>query len=180
MTRYITFLRAINVGGNNVKMDALRQIFQAPGLSKIETFIASGNVIFETQAQDPRVLEQKIQLMLLSTLGYQVAVFLRMDHEVASIANYRSFSQAELDRAAALNVAFLKDTPDKHAIEKLLALKTAIDDFHIHEREIYWLCQKKQSESTFSNAVLEKTIGKQSTLRGINTIKKITQKYPPA
>ena len=39
-----------------------------------------------------------------------------------------------------------------------MALKTVIDDFAMHEREIYWLCLKKQSESTFSNAVLEKTL----------------------
>ena len=61
-----------------------------------------------------------------------------------------------------------------------MALQSEIDAYHIHEREIYWMCQKKQSESKFSNAVLEKTIGRQSTLRGINTLKKLIEKYPPA
>jgi len=46
-----------------------------------------------------------------------------------------------------------------------MTLKTDIDDFDVHGREVYWLCQKKQSESTFSNAVLEKTLGIQATLR---------------
>jgi uncharacterized protein (DUF1697 family) len=58
-----------------------------------------------------------------------------------------------------------------------MALKTDIDDFHVHGREIYWLCRKKQSESTFSNAVLEKTIGRRSTLRGVDTVKKMAAKY---
>jgi uncharacterized protein (DUF1697 family) len=61
-----------------------------------------------------------------------------------------------------------------------MALKTAIDDFATHEREIYWLCLKKQSESTFSNAVLEKTLGRQSTLRGAKTVQKMAAKYGPA
>ena len=58
-----------------------------------------------------------------------------------------------------------------------MALKTTIDDFATHEREIYWLCLKKQSESTFSNAVLEKTLGRQVTFRGANTVQKMAAKY---
>ncbi|HLE29937.1 MAG TPA: hypothetical protein VI793_17555, partial [Anaerolineales bacterium] len=76
--------------------------------------------------------------------------------------------------------AFLADKLDDKLKQKLMALRTDIDDFHVHEREIYWLCRKKQSESTFSNAVLEKTLGRQSTLRGANTIKKIAAKYSAA
>jgi len=58
-----------------------------------------------------------------------------------------------------------------------MALATDIDSFSTHEREVYWLCKKKQSESKFSNAVLEKTLGIQSTLRGINTVRKMAEKY---
>jgi uncharacterized protein (DUF1697 family) len=180
MTRYIAFLRAINVGGHTVKMENLRQVFEELDLSKVETFIASGNVIFETPAQNERELEERIQAKLYASLGFQVATFLRTDREVAFIITYKPFPQADLDAATAFNVAFLNTTLGEQSNRKLMALKTEIDDFHIHEREIYWLCKKKQSESTFSNALLEKTIGTQSTLRGINTLKKLVEKYPPA
>ncbi len=46
----------------------------------------------------------------------------------------------------------------------LMGLKTDIDDFHVHGREIYWLCLKKQSGSTFSNSVLEKNLRLKATL----------------
>jgi len=46
MTRYIAFLRAINVGGHTVKMDTLRALFESLGFLNVETFIASGNVLF--------------------------------------------------------------------------------------------------------------------------------------
>jgi uncharacterized protein (DUF1697 family) len=58
-----------------------------------------------------------------------------------------------------------------------MALKTAIDDFATHEREIYWLCRKKQSESAFSNAVLAKTLRRQATFRGANTVQKMAARY---
>jgi uncharacterized protein (DUF1697 family) len=47
MPKHIAFLRAINVGGHIVKMDHLRRLFEALELAEVETFIASGNVIFE-------------------------------------------------------------------------------------------------------------------------------------
>ena len=177
MPRFIAFLRAINVGGHTVKMDYLRQLFEALGFSNVETFIASGNVFFETTAKNAAALEKTIGAKLREALGYEVAAFLRTATELADIANYRPFRGAELDAAVALNVAFLAEPLDKTSKVKLLALRTAIDDFHIHGREIYWLCRKKQSESTFSNAVLEKTLGRPSTLRGANTVQKMAAKY---
>lgn len=62
MSRYIALLRAINVGGHTVKMDRLRTLFAQVGLANVETFIASGNVIFDTPIQDTRALEQRIGL----------------------------------------------------------------------------------------------------------------------
>jgi uncharacterized protein (DUF1697 family) len=180
MTRYIAFLRAVNVGGHTVKMEALRPMFEELDLTGVETFIASGNVIFETPLQDAQALEAQIQAKLRAALGYEVATFLRSDREMAAIAAYRPFSEPKLAAAAALNVAFLSGAPSEQSFQKLMSLITEIDDFHMHQREIYWLCKKKQSESTFSNAVLEKTLARQSTLRGINTIRKLTEKYPPA
>jgi uncharacterized protein (DUF1697 family) len=173
MPRYISFLRAINVGGHTVKMDVLRQHFEALGFANVATFIASGNVIFETTAKNTRSLEKRIEEQLHTTLGYEVATFIRTETELSVIAQYQPFSAAALKTAQALNVAFLAEPLDAAAQQKLMALETDIDDFHVHGREVYWLCKKKQSESKFSNAVLEKTIGQAATMRGINTLKKL-------
>ena len=52
MAEYIAFLRGINVAGHIVKMDVLREQFAVAGLSKAETLIASGNVIFQSRSAD--------------------------------------------------------------------------------------------------------------------------------
>ena len=72
MTQYFAFLRAINVGGRVVKMDRLRQIFESLGFSGVETFIASGNVVFETSSNNVKTLERKIENALREALGYEV------------------------------------------------------------------------------------------------------------
>lgn len=177
MTKYIAFLRAINVGGHTVKMDNLRKLFELMSFSNVETFIASGNVMFVAASKNTTTLEKKIENKLKEELGYEVATFVRTEAELKEIVNYESFPQAKLDAATAFNIAFLKEPLDEKSKQKAMALHTHIDDFHIHGRELYWLCQKKQSESTFSNAVLERTIGKPSTIRGVATVQKIAAKY---
>jgi uncharacterized protein (DUF1697 family) len=177
MPRYIALLRAINVGGHIVKMDFLRSLFESLGFSNVETFIASGNVVFGAASKNAQILERQIESRLREALGYEVATFIRTDAELAAIANHKPFSQSELDDAVALNIAFLSNRLDAESAQRLMGLRTDIDDFHIHGQEIYWLCRKKQSESKISNAVFERTLGQKSTLRGANTVKKMAAKY---
>jgi uncharacterized protein (DUF1697 family) len=160
-------------------MGQLRALFEALDLARVETFIASGNVIFEAPAKDVRALERQIERQLETALGYAVATFIRTAAQVAAVARYQPFAAAELaDEANSLYVAFLPAAPPSAAEQKLLAFRTAIDDFHIHEREVYWLCRKKISESTFSGALLEKALGMPATMRNITTVRRLAAKYP--
>lgn len=176
MPKLIAFLRAINVGGHTVKMGELRRIFESLGFSAVETFIASGNVIFETALEPGRALEQRIEDGLKEALGYSVSTFIRTPAELAEIVQFQPFPQPVMDEAAALNVAFLSANPTPEAIHKLMALCTEIDDFKVQGREFYWLCRVKQSESTLSGAMFEKAIGAPVTMRGINTLRRLAAK----
>ena len=178
MPKYIAFLRAINVGGHTVKMDHLRRLFGALGFAKVETFIASGNVIFDSSSRSTRTLEKKIETHLRETLGYEVATFIRSPAELSAIAGYKPFPAAELKADGnVLYIGFLTDEPNEEAQRKVLSLTTAVDDFHIRGRELYWLCRTKIGESEVSGSVLQKALGKATTLRNSTTVKKIAAKY---
>lgn len=176
MPKYVAFLRAINVGGHTVKMDHLRRLFEEMGFTGVETFIASGNIIFDADETDRKSLEQQIETALKAALGYEVATFIRTTAEVTEIARYQPF-QAPDAADHGLYIAFLAETPAKAAQQKLLAFTTDIDEFHVNGREVYWLCRKKMSESTFSGALLEKTLGLPATMRNSTTVKKMAAKY---
>ncbi len=171
--KYYAFLRAINVGGHTVKMAVLKQIFESLGFTDIETFLASDNVGFETTSTNVCELEKSIEDKLQGSLGFEVATFLRIYAELNDIARFQPFSESALQTVVSVNVAFLKEQLDNEAIKKVMALDTPTDEFRVHGREVYWLVRTRQSESSFSNAVLEKTLGKKSTIRGIETIKKM-------
>ena len=178
MPRFIALLRAINVGGNNVKMEQLRALFEELGFTGVETFIASGNVIFASVDGDVAVLTERIERHLHQALGYEVATFLRAPEEIAAVARYQAFSEAALASAGALNVAFLYKPLAETAQQSLQAFTTEIDDFHTAGRELYWLCRVRQSDSTFSNAKFEKALRIKATFRGINTVRRLAAKYP--
>ncbi|HEX2202471.1 MAG TPA: DUF1697 domain-containing protein [Longimicrobium sp.] len=173
--RYIAFLRAINVGGHTVKMDRLRALFEALGFGGVTTFIASGNVVFETAEADEGALEKKIERHLRESLGYDVATFLRTVDEVAAAAVYAPFPDADLD-GATLYVLFLKSEPGAEARKKVEALATDADSFHLHGRELYWLARKKMGESAISGAVLEKALGMPGTMRNANTVRRMAER----
>lgn len=177
MPKLVAFLRAINVGGHTVTMETLRREFEAIGLKDVETFIASGNVVFKAPSGQVAALERKIEGRLLKSLGYEVATFIRTELEVAAIARYKPFGDAQLRSAQTLNVAFLAQPLAPASVTSLMTMRTSIDDFHVSGREMYWLCRKKQSESTFSNARFEKALGSRATFRGVKTIVKLAAKY---
>ncbi len=175
---YIAFLRAINVGGHNVKMDDLRNRFKSLGFQKVETFIASGNVIFEGLTENAQSLEKQIESFLHKSLGYQVTTFIRSASELVKIANYQPFPITErAEEGSSLYIAFLPTIPSDQAQQKLMDFRTPVDEFHVHGREIYWLCRTRMSESTFSGNLLEKTVGMPATLRNSTTVRKLAAKY---
>jgi uncharacterized protein (DUF1697 family) len=176
MTRYIAFLRAINVGGRVVKMDKLRGLFEALGFAQVETFIQSGNVIFDSSVRKVAGLESKIERQLEQALGYEVVTFVRTLPELVNVAQLDPFKGADADPEATLYVAFLKETPNKEAQRKLLSLKTEYDDFHIHQREAYWLRRQREG-SVFTGAHLERALSAPATVRNITTVRKIVAKY---
>lgn len=178
--RLIAFLRAINVGGHLVTMARLRGEFEALGFTGVETFIASGNVIFSARSKDLAALEKTIEARLEAALGYQVATFVRTVADVAAVAGYRAFPAARIRSAGAYCVGFLAAPLDAAGVKRLMAFKTDIDDFHTQGREVYWLCKTAQSDSTFTNAGMERALKIRATFRGINTVVRLAAKHGPA
>ncbi len=178
MPKYVAFLRAINVGGHNVKMDHLRSLFETMGFTNVETFIASGNVIFDSRMKNTTSVEQKVEADLRDSLGYEVVTFIRTTSEVAEIAASRPFTASKLNEAEnTLYIGLMKATPSKAASEKLLKQSSAGDLFHINGREVYWLRCGKLVDSKFSMASIEKLLEQRATFRNVNTVQRLAAKY---
>jgi uncharacterized protein (DUF1697 family) len=176
MPKYIAFLRAINVGGHVVKMQKIRTVFESLGFSDVETFIASGNVIFEAKGRATLSFEKWIEASLKRELGYEVATLIRTDREVLSISRFMPFSMREVESSQMLSVTFLGEELDVESHQQLMSLRSNVDNFHVCNREVYWVSANRFGESKIVTTV-SRILGDRSTVRGLKTVKKIAEKY---
>jgi uncharacterized protein (DUF1697 family) len=179
MARHIALLRGINVGGHRVQMTTLRTLFEELGFANVETFIASGNVVFDTKARDRTALERKIASHLERALGYAVPTFIRSPQEIAAIAGYEPFPASVVGSGFhILTVMFMADGAPDDLGQRMQQYRTAIDDFHVHGRELYWLCRARTMESL----VVWDRVAKAAklpplTARNVTTVRKLAAKY---
>lgn len=177
--QYVAFLRAINVGGHTVRMERLRAVFESLGLGQVETFLASGNIIFSTGEREIRTLERRIEAALEHTLGYAVATFLRSMDDVHAVARHQPFPRAS---SAAdghrVYVLFLRQALSAAARPQVTALGTASDQFAVKGSEIYWLRHGNMAESTVLDAALGRLIAGPVTMRNRNTVVRLAARYP--
>ena len=171
-TRYVAFLRAINVGGHTVKMDRLRALFGALGLQDVETFIASGNVLFDAPAAGIPKLETRLEARLAEVLGYEVLTYIRPLAVLSRVATDHPFDTHEAD-GHALSIGFLKTPLGPERSAALKALAGDYDAFHVGDREVYWLCRGRMSDSKLFGKVLDRAIGSPATFRNVTTVRKL-------
>ena len=177
MTRYVAFLRAINVGGHTVRMDALRGHFESWGGRNVETFIASGNVIFHTSRRDPDAAERALEAHIEKVLGYPVVTYLRSIPELAAVAAYAPFPPDEYERGGRLFVGFMKSPATRSMARALAALRTDIDGLTVEGREVYWLRRAQLMASLATGPAIERAIGSPLTMRNVNTVRRLAKKY---
>ncbi|MEJ8544708.1 DUF1697 domain-containing protein [Brevibacillus borstelensis] len=153
MAIYIALLRGINVGGKNlIKMAELKRTFEAMGLSRVRTYIQSGNVLFESEEEE-EPLRVRIEHEVEAAHGFFVNVVLRNAEELRRIAASCPFSEEELSRAGAsaegesLYVAFLLREASQESVECLAPYKSEDEQYRASGREIFLLFGKSVRNS---------------------------------
>ena len=177
MPAYAAFLRAVNVGGRVVKMEALRTLLGKVGLSNVQTMIASGNVVFETPQRTVSRIEQAIERELEAALGFTVTTFVRTLPELSALAEHPLVSGEALEDGASLYVAFVREKPSTEARRKLTTLKTASEDFEVYDRHVLWVVRGRFSDSALSGPSLERTLGVPTTVRNSTTVRRMVEKF---
>lgn len=176
--RYIALLRGINLGGRRVKSPELRAVFEQLGFDDVATFLASGNVIFDADADSEEELATRIEAGLRDVLGYEVATFVRPCRELAEAASPGRLSGTRLsdEEGVTINVVFLGEAVPPELAEAAESLRSDDDDFISAGRELYWLRRGRISESPAWRP-LEKALGGRGTMRNLNTVRRLLDRY---
>lgn len=171
MTIYLALLRGINVGGHKkIKMADLKQTLESIGLSRVQTYIQSGNVLFESEEETAR-LQTKIEEEIYRVFGFQVPVMLRTSAELQRVLDHCPYSPDSLAEGDSIHVSFLTAAPTPEEIEKLPDLSDETDEYLLQGREIYYLFHQKMPDSKLP--IKLQKLGAPVTVRNWNTVTKL-------
>jgi uncharacterized protein (DUF1697 family) len=175
--RYVAFLRGMNLGKRRLEMSRLRELFEDLGYGQVATFIASGNVIFSATETDSTKLESRIAEHLEKALGYRVDTFVRTLDEVVTIAASQPFPEGGKD-GITVHVGFVHERLSAKTSKSLVDLRTADDEFRASEREYYWLCRIRTSDSkVWSSREIKALMLPTSTMRNMTSIRKLVVRH---
>ena len=177
MPRYVALLRAINVGGRTVKMTELCALFEQAQLTRVQSVIASGNVLFDARTTDTAALEKRIESALRKGLGYDVETFVRTGDELDAVIAHDPFDRADpVLESHTVHVIFTRTPIEPERAARIVALGTGYDDLRVFGREVFWRTRGRSSDSEIKPAAFGRAIGNPGTARNITTVRKLADK----
>lgn len=174
--RHVAFLRGINLGNRRLKNAELREHLEALGFDAVHTFLASGNAILDGAEEDGAALEARLEHHLRKSLGFETDTFVRPLERLGELAGLEEL-QAPRDEGFNPHVVFLKEAPGPSVVEALRGLETPDDAFLVLAREVVWLRRGGLTDSTISNAQLQRALDATNTMRSLNTVERIAEKF---
>lgn len=174
MTTYVAFLRGVNVGGNQLKMDRLRAVCASLGFENARTYLQSGNVVFEAQGSQAKV-EKDLERKLAGETRLPVRVLVRSGAQLKQLIAKNPFLKTEAIDCARLHVTFLTEAPTLEALKQLAVLDAGPDEFRAAGTEIYLHCPTGYGRSKLSNNHLERFLSLAATTRNWNTVSTLAE-----
>jgi len=171
METYISMLRGINVGGQKrILMQDLKQLYESLDLANVQTYVQSGNVVFDSRNQPADSLTGMIEATIQLTYGFSVSVFLRRAPDFQRILSANPFLTQRHVESSALYVAFLYRQPDLPLLESLAVPAGESAEFIIGQQEIFLYYPDGSGRSKFSHTYIERKLKVSVTTRNWNTL----------
>jgi len=161
-------LRGINVSGQKqVRMADLKKLYESLGLANVQTYVQSGNVVFDSPEQDASKLTKSIEAQIEETFDFSVPVLIRSADDFQRVIENHPFAQEDPARVL---VTFLYGRPDQSKWDDLRLYKDKVDQFALREQEIFLYCPGGYGKTKLSNTFFEKKLGVVATTRNWKTV----------
>ncbi len=172
MIKYIALLRGINVSGQKkILMADLRELLS--NFNNVQTYIQSGNVIFESGNQKIKELEQQIHTIILKKYGFEVPVIVKTVKEWKYAFNNNPFLKESTIDTKQLYVTFLSEIPSEENVQIMNQLDFSPDEFIIKNNLIYSRYPNGAGRSKMTINIFERKLNVNATSRNWNTVSKL-------
>ena len=173
MKTYIAILRGINVSGKKrILMKDLIQLLQTAGFQNIQTYVQSGNVIFDSEETSLSDLEARFENSISEKYGFEASVIIIKPEKLQSIIAENPFSPDQ-DTIKQNYLVFLKEAPVLERIEELNS-SSFKDEFKVNQNHIYVKYNTKYSDSKLDNNFFERKLKVPASTRNWKTVLKLS------
>ena len=171
MKTYIALIRGINVGGHNkLPMAELRTVLNLAGLSNVQTYIQSGNVIFKSNINDLKALETKISNIISSNFEFEVPVIVKSPNAFKKILECCPFLPEEMEKSYFI---LLDRIPDKELVAEVSKMTFIDEQFQIIKDCLYFHSAHGYGRTKFNMKTFEKKLQVVGTSRNYKTMLKL-------
>jgi uncharacterized protein (DUF1697 family) len=173
VTAFVAWVRGINVGGRaKLSMATLRETASNLQLEHVQTYLQSGNLLFQAAPGRRRGLADELEVALHSSAGLDARVILRTKDELAKIVAGNPFLPGDLP-GNKMHVAFLAGTPKRDRIRSLDPNRSPPDEFQVRGKDIYLSYPGGSGRSKLTIDYFERSLALAATARNWNTVTKV-------
>jgi uncharacterized protein (DUF1697 family) len=175
MKTYVALLRAVNVGGKSLPMEDLRKLCADLDLANVETYLQSGNAVFDSPAAGIATLPAALETQIRKAFGFDVTVFILEPADLQRILKENPFLEQPGADLESLYVTFLQYPPAPRQWAALDGMDAAPDSFRPGEAEVFVSCPGGYGKTKLSNAFFEKKLNMPATTRNWKTVTALAQ-----
>ncbi len=174
MKTYIALVQGINVGGKNVlPMRDLVSLLENISSRSVETYIQSGNAVFQSEETDASALSERIRVAIGESHGFEPRIILLTPEEMESAVEANPFPEAESEPKT-LHFFFLASAPEHPDFDTLERMKNATERFALEGGVFYLHAPDGVGRSKLA-ANAEKLLGAPVTARNWRTVGKVLE-----
>lgn len=169
--KYCILLKAINVSGKNIiKMDKLRAVLESAGFSGVQTYIQSGNIIFEHDEPDTEAIADAIEKLIEREFSISTTAFAYTREMFEQHVNENPFIKDGSSTTDALYIAFLRTMPEAALAAGIKIPHDESEAFVIHNKAVYLYCPNGSGNTKLTNNTFEKKLRVSATSRNWKTV----------
>jgi uncharacterized protein (DUF1697 family) len=174
---WIGFLRAVNVGKRQVKMQALRDLLQDNGFGEVETHIASGNVKVRSAIRSAARVEEELSGVISSAFGFEVPVVVRTPTQLRRVADEAAALDSPVGAEAGRYVTFMTGDLDPAGVEALHSWDSQTEAARVVGNDIVLFLTAGVQGARLSNTRIEKLTGAVGTARNLTVVRALAEKW---
>ena len=169
---FIAILRGINVSGQKkIKMAELRQLLSNKGLADVQTYIQSGNIVFNSEIEENQ-LADIVRSCILDHFGFEVPTLIVPASKLNLIIAENPLHNIDINK---LHVTFLTELPEKQLVDALPLSPNPNEEYRIVGDVIYVYCPDGYGRTKINNMFFERKLKGIATTRNWKTCLKLRE-----